>query len=32
MKLVTLISGGIDSPVATHLMIDKGCDIIAVHM
>ncbi len=32
MKLVTLISGGIDSPVATHLMLDKGCDIIAVHM
>ncbi|NOQ38631.1 hypothetical protein GQ472_07150 [archaeon] len=32
MKLVTLLSGGIDSPVATHLMLDKGCDIIAVHM
>ena len=32
MKLVTLISGGIDSPVATHLMLDKGCGMIAVHM
>ena len=32
MKLVTLISSGIDSSVATHLMLEKGCEIIAVHM
>ena len=32
MKLITLISGGIDSPVATHLMFEKNCDIIAIHM
>lgn len=32
MKLITLISDGIDSPVATHLMLEKGCNIIAVHM
>ncbi|MCK5043308.1 MAG: 7-cyano-7-deazaguanine synthase, partial [Candidatus Aenigmarchaeota archaeon] len=32
MKIVTLISGGIDSPVATYLMLDKGCGMIAVHM
>lgn len=32
MKLITLISSGIDSSVATNLMQDKGCDIIAVHM
>ncbi|MBW6462370.1 MAG: 7-cyano-7-deazaguanine synthase [DPANN group archaeon] len=32
MKLITLLSGGIDSPVATHLMLEKGCNIIALHM
>ncbi len=31
MKLVSLISGGIDSPVATHMMLDRGADIMAVH-
>ena len=31
MKLVSLISGGIDSPVAAHLMLRQGVDIIAVH-
>jgi thiamine biosynthesis protein ThiI len=32
MKLVALISGGIDSPVAIHMMLRKGHDIIALHM
>lgn len=32
MKLISLISGGIDSPVATYLMLKKGIDIVAVHM
>ena len=32
MKLLALISGGIDSPVAIHLMLRKGHDIIALHM
>ena len=32
MKLVSLISGGIDSPVATYLMIRQGVEIVAVHM
>lgn len=31
MKAVSLISGGIDSPVATYLMMRKGVDVIAVH-
>ena len=31
MKLVSLISGGIDSPVATHMMIERGAEIIAIH-
>lgn len=31
MKLVSLISGGIDSPVATHMMMDRGAEIIAIH-
>ncbi len=30
-KLVTLLSGGIDSPVAAYLMMKRGCKIIAVH-
>ncbi len=32
MKLVALLSGGIDSPVAIHLMMKKGHDVIALHM
>jgi thiamine biosynthesis protein ThiI len=32
MKLVLLISGGIDSPVAGYLMLKKGAELIAVHM
>jgi thiamine biosynthesis protein ThiI len=31
MKLISLISGGIDSPVATQLMIERGAGIVAVH-
>ena len=31
-KLVSLISGGIDSPVAAYLMLHQGVEIIAVHM
>ncbi|MDD1693862.1 MAG: hypothetical protein LUQ71_03975 [Methanoregula sp.] len=31
-KLVCLISGGIDSPVAAYLMIRRGVEIVAVHM
>ncbi len=31
-KLVSLISGGIDSPVATYLMIRRGVEIVALHM
>ena len=31
MKLVSLISGGIDSPVATHMMMDREAEIIAIH-
>ena len=31
MKLVSLISGGIDSPVATHMMLERGADVVAVH-
>jgi len=29
VKLVSLISGGIDSPVATYLMIQRGVEIVA---
>lgn len=32
MKLVALISGGIDSPVAMHLMLKKGHEVSALHM
>ncbi|MCX6689976.1 MAG: hypothetical protein NTZ39_09870 [Methanoregula sp.] len=32
MKLIALISGGIDSPVAAYLMIRRGVEIVAVHM
>lgn len=31
LKVVSLVSGGIDSPVATHLLLKKGADVIAVH-
>ena len=31
MKLVSLISGGIDSPVATYLMMKKGADIVGIY-
>jgi len=32
MKAVALISGGIDSPVAAHLMVKKGVEVIGVFM
>lgn len=32
MKVISLISGGIDSPVATYLMLKKNIEIIALHM
>lgn len=32
MKLVSLISGGIDSPVATYLMMKKEVEVIALHL
>lgn len=32
MKLVSLISGGIDSPVASYLMSEAGADVILLHM
>ncbi|UCE74380.1 MAG: 7-cyano-7-deazaguanine synthase [Methanomassiliicoccales archaeon] len=31
MKLISLISGGIDSPVATHMMLERKAEIVAVH-
>lgn len=31
MKVVSLISGGIDSPVATYLMLKKEVEVVAVH-
>jgi len=30
-KIISLISSGIDSPVATYLMMKRGCEIIALH-
>lgn len=30
-KVVVLISGGIDSPVAAYLMMKRGCEIVALH-
>jgi len=30
-KLIALISGGIDSPVAAHRMLSRGCGVILVH-
>jgi len=32
MKAITLISGGIDSPVATYLMMKKGVEVVALHL
>ena len=32
MKLVSLISGGIDSPVASYMMSKAGADIVLLHM
>lgn len=32
MKVISLISGGIDSPVAAYLMVSRGCEVIALHM
>ena len=32
MKLVSLISGGIDSPVASYIMTKMGADVILLHM
>ena len=32
MKLVSLISGGIDSPVASYIMSTRGADVILLHM
>ena len=31
-KLVSLFSSGIDAPVATHLMMQRGAEIVLVHM
>ena len=32
MKLVALISGGIDSPVAAYVMSERGADVVLLHM
>ena len=32
MMVVTLLSGGIDSPVAAHMMLARGAEMLAVHM
>lgn len=32
MKAVALLSSGIDSPVASYLMMSKGFDVVALHM
>ncbi len=32
MMVVTLLSGGIDSPVAAHLMIERGAELVTLHM
>ncbi len=31
MKLLSLISGGIDSPVATYMMLKQGAEIDMIH-
>lgn len=31
LKVVSLLSGGIDSPVSTHLLLRKGVEVVAVH-
>ena len=31
MKIVSLMSGGIDSPVASYLMLKKKCELVLVH-
>ena len=31
MKLISLLSGGIDSAVSSYLMLDRGADIVFVH-
>jgi len=32
MKLVALVSGGIDSPVAAYVMSERGADVVLLHM
>ena len=32
MMIVTLLSGGIDSPVAAHMMLERGAEMLALHM
>jgi len=32
MRLIALVSGGIDSPVASYKMIERGADVILLHM
>jgi thiamine biosynthesis protein ThiI len=31
VKLISLISGGIDSPVATYLMLERGAEVVALY-
>ncbi|HLF54563.1 MAG TPA: 7-cyano-7-deazaguanine synthase [Candidatus Nanoarchaeia archaeon] len=31
MKVISLLSGGLDSPVAVYMMLKQGCDVVAVH-
>ncbi len=31
MKVISLLSSGIDSPVATHMALSKGLEVVAVH-
>ncbi len=32
MKMISLVSGGIDSPVATYLMVKQGVEMITLHL
>ncbi|HVO77422.1 MAG TPA: 7-cyano-7-deazaguanine synthase, partial [Methanomassiliicoccales archaeon] len=32
MRAVCLLSGGIDSPVAAYMMLERGLDVILLHM